>query len=545
MNTKFNTQSDWIVNLEGATPAKKERILRYMCDIMGIAYNSDISGNYVCMVQQHGGIVDDLSVIKDNLPDVDIDAIPEIPHSEFNVLPKSFCIKATAASLDFLTKVISGFDESGIPIGVTLSITKDGTGGVDGVIIVTEPEPPHPVIPLTEFKKSMKNEILTLHESTLGEIIRTKNGRVYLGMLSNNLQFLSKMETPDRLRVKLKYDPDIEYPGEPVNFQELSRKFKKTLTPSLKGYIQSTGCNAEIAKKLLRGEINHPGDMFGFEDNHITFYPYNKCHLDEVGKQKIAVHRFIKDSFNPNEYTERDLECYADELRAIATKTFKVSLVTGSQLAQFYSDIRTSDWASSSCMSGKSTEFFKIYADNPDVCQLGIIYDEGLIVGRFLRWKTDEKGWINDRLYFRDSRVEAWYSNYCRTQKMIYRYRNSYDLKQDFMTPDNDYSESVKFDLTVSLTDEVRLYDYVPYADTFTFTDGDASISNDSGEYSLDTTDGENYSGEGSNRVWDEWAEQYIDEDDAVMIDFGRMAGSYTHSENVYYSEANGGHALI
>ena len=117
----------------------------------------------------------------------------------------------------------------------------------------------------------------------------------------------------------------------------------------------------------------------------------------------------------------------------------------------------------------------------------------------------------------------------------------------------------VDLSLEVELKYPVSDYDKVPYLDTFRYTEGNNKINNTEGCYSLDETDGTNSTCEG--RTWDEIAEEYIDEDDAVYvgygsfegnthrdrcvyIDFGVGSGNYALEEDCIYSNANEGWCL-
>src|SRR5690606_24498666 len=51
---------------------------------------------------------------------------------------------------------------------------------------------------------------------------------------------------------------------------------------------------------------------------------------------------------------------------------YTVEIVKGEDIAEIYSTLDTSDWVRRSCMSKAPREWFKLYADNPDVCQLGL-----------------------------------------------------------------------------------------------------------------------------------------------------------------------------
>ena len=387
----------------------------------------------------------------------------------------------------------------------------------------------------------------------LVDIIKSRNGLAFLGRNTDLI-----LSYPHRLLYDISsYDETKNYGDSTFSYKEFVRQFPKDVTHTFIEVVQNVS-NQFIKQVLLNKLYEFDGDFIDFENEEITYMPYNKVQMlignayIKTGRQSLSVHKFLTKIFkNNSSVSENQIKVAGDEIIAGVQK-YKIEFVEGDEIADYYASIDCSDWSTTSCMSGKEKSFFKIYTDNPEVCKLGIVKDtDGEIVGRFLHWKVTDGYWINDRFYYKEPVVEEWFKKHCEKNNLYFRL----DM-EEFMHGE----DRVDLPLEVELKYPVSDYDEVPYLDTFRYTDGNNEISNTDGCYSLDQTDGSNNTVEG--RTWDECAEEYIDEDDAVYvaygsfegythrdrciyIDFGRGRGGYALEDDCMYSNANEGWCLV
>lgn len=386
----------------------------------------------------------------------------------------------------------------------------------------------------------------------LVDIIKSRNGLAYLGQDTSVIR-----EDSNRLLDVLPYDETKDYGDNVLSYKEFVRKFPKELHNKFIEAVENIS-NQHLKNVLLNKVYEFDGDFIDFVDGEVTYMPYNKVQLitdDGVyinaGRQRISIHKFLTKVFKSfSLFSENQIKVAGDEMIA-GFQQYKIEFVEGEKIADYYNSIDCSNWSTTSCMSGRPLHYFKIYTDNPQVCKLGIVKNtDGDIVGRFLHWQVTDGYWINDRFYYKEPVVEEWFKKYCEENNLYFRL----DM-DEFMHGD----EREDLQLRVKLEHPVSDYDEVPYLDTFRYTDRDNYLSNTRGRYSLDDTDGTNNANEG--RIWDEHVEEYIDEDDAVYveygsfegythrdgcvyIDFGRGSGSYALEDDCMYSSANEGWCL-
>ena len=387
----------------------------------------------------------------------------------------------------------------------------------------------------------------------LVDIIKSRNGLAFLGRNTDLI-----LSYPHRLLYDISsYDETKNYGDSTFSYKEFVRQFPKDVTHTFIEVVQNVS-NQFIKQVLLNKLYEFDGDFIDFENEEITYMPYNKVQMlignayIKTGRQSLSVHKFLTKIFkNNSSVSENQIKVAGDEIIAGVQK-YKIEFVEGDEIADYYASIDCSDWSTTSCMSGRAKSFFKIYTDNPEVCKLGIVKDtDGEIVGRFLHWKVTDGYWINDRFYYKEPVVEEWFKKHCEKNNLYFRL----DM-EEFMHGE----DRVDLPLEVELKYPVSDYDEVPYLDTFRYTDGNNKINNIDGCYSLDQTDGSNNTVE--DRIWDEYAEEYIDEDDAVYveygsfegnthrdhcvyIDFGRGSGCYALEDDCMYSNANEGWCLV
>lgn len=219
-------------------------------------------------------------------------------------------------------------------------------------------------------------------------------------------------------------------------------------------------------------------------------------------------------------------------------KTFEADpTIHESNFEEIY-NISTSDWAQSSCMSGKG--YIDLYNNNTDVFKAIVFKSGSEIIGRCLLVTIDDNFAFYDRIYYKSTEHYQAIVN-CIIKEDKYYYKTYNTIGSDCFTyRGQSYNKTISVDVTLDIND------YLPYMDTMRYycTD-DNTLQNyepSQGYYLNDTSGGyeDIYKG-----IYDEIDGCYIDEDDAVCIDFGNREGCYTHMDNCFYSDANNGYCLV
>lgn len=218
-------------------------------------------------------------------------------------------------------------------------------------------------------------------------------------------------------------------------------------------------------------------------------------------------------------------------------KTFDAAPTINESTFDHIYDINTSDWAQSSCMSGKG--YIELYNDNKDVFK-AIVFKSGTeIIGRCLLVTIDDKFSFYDRIYYKGAEhYQAIVNCIIKEDKHYYKTYNSIGC-DSFTFRGQSYNKCVSVDASLNVND------YLPYMDTLRYYDiNDNTLQNfepSEGYLLNDTCGGFEEINKG---VWDDVNQCYIDEQDAVCIEFGHREGEYTHIDNCYYSDANNGYCL-
>ena len=238
--------------------------------------------------------------------------------------------------------------------------------------------------------------------------------------------------------------------------------------------------------------------------------------------RKVLVEQVPKFKINDSE-----LEQLVNHLKACADNG-EFQIVSGEDIQYWYdgnvyADDEDTGTLGSSCMR-HHTHYMELYAKNPDVCQMVILVKDNVLYGRALLW---EGKWM-DRIYGSDSTITA-FKAYAKKKGFHSKSGQNSDNYDRWINPET--GEEYYQTITISLDTDC---DYYPYADTFFFIDLDEGmISN--GEISsgatLRSTDGDIYD---DDRVYDEYNDRYIDEGDAVYMDY---RGYSTHIDDARYCE--------
>ncbi|MCK9371287.1 hypothetical protein M0R04_15345 [Candidatus Dojkabacteria bacterium] len=150
------------------------------------------------------------------------------------------------------------------------------------------------------------------------------------------------------------------------------------------------------------------------------------------------------------------LTAISNHVIATAVDTEKIiSLVQGDEIENLYKE----HFAYSSCMSGDSARYTRLYANNPDKVSL-LCLRFGDITGRALVWETEEKVTVVDRIY-PNSGVHI---------DMIREFAQSrgWKMRSHNGSPDN-YGSDKNIDGKTYYVKLKNNTDYFPYSDTFRY----------------------------------------------------------------------------
>lgn len=249
-------------------------------------------------------------------------------------------------------------------------------------------------------------------------------------------------------------------------------------------------------------------------------------------KNSIKVGRIVKDILQSNghkEFLDKDIEAFVTKYKAAfdsgsAKDRFKI--VKGLDIKKWYLYTNNSvgdGTLQKSCMRYKRCEeYFGIYTDNEDKCNMVILFNENspeLIDARALIWYPTYSS--NDYYIYVD---RIYYTKEEQCQLIIDWIKAKFADKQiAFYNLGKVGSLEVQIDKTQ--------FDYYPYMDTFTYLDGDILNNSENGDTEMTNTDGST-SQTYVNRIYSELEDEYFNEDEVIYIE---SRESYVHEENARY----------
>lgn len=333
-------------------------------------------------------------------------------------------------------------------------------------------------------------------------------------------------------------------------------------------YLRKAGIDDNAVDQILKlttGNIES-----GKTSQSDVNFLFNEYDLRSKSRSDIKLGKFIN-AVLPGKYTPKEIEDFTNKFKANLNKVGEnFELVSGSDISFWYDKENYAEMKGTlggSCMASKKG-IFELYIDNPEVCKLLILEEDGKLLGRALIWKlssldyygkdnTDESIdiWFMDRQYtIKDSDIQK-FRNYAKESGWIWKANNNhYSLSEVYI---NDSVKNVEMSVSV----KNKKYNRFPYMDTFRRFDPETCILyNDdnkdedlTGNYILDNTNG-GYSAISSGiwsdwyseripeefAVWSEWADSYIHEDRAVFVYHGDHQGTYPEDhEDLAFDEWN------
>lgn len=244
--------------------------------------------------------------------------------------------------------------------------------------------------------------------------------------------------------------------------------------------------------------------------------PFDKSiNTTKIGR---AVRQLLK--FNNISFTDVQIENFVNLYKNAWDNKFSklsegFSLVKGNSIKKWYLEdnyVPGSGQLNNSCMrQSHKQDFFEIYVQNPEVCQLLILLDDrGLLLGRALLWKlipgSGKSDYYLDRIYTRfDNDAD--------------KFKNWY---MDFLKNPDDFS-AYYYKSNASLSVQLKNWKFekYPYMDTFEILGYESGLlkrrrERNEVEYYLQYTDG-SYTHPDYN--WSEIYDRYLHDRESVFID--------------------------
>lgn len=281
--------------------------------------------------------------------------------------------------------------------------------------------------------------------------------------------------------------------------------------PDMVSFIQSNKVPELIEPEIIHGTYNREvdketksfkGGFFDYipgyknkwisDDKHIPdlFDPQFKSKDHPVWtkyRSEIKVGRFITkifgNKFPANKKRDEinvggkpnDVESFVNMYVATVESHSKIfKLVSGDDIKYWYDSDRyfkQQGTLGGSCMkSGGKSNYFDIYAKNPDKVQLLILHPEDnrdKIIGRAIVWKLDgpEGRYYMDRIYTADDSDEYMYIEYAKRHDWLYKASQTYGWDYNIIDPKTDKSSKISMTIQLNHID----YNRYPYVDTMQF----------------------------------------------------------------------------
>ena len=244
---------------------------------------------------------------------------------------------------------------------------------------------------------------------------------------------------------------------------------------STKTYCAYQGITDPTAKSVINKE--------GLKQDDIT------RELWSTNRNPIRIGRWVRSilPLTGKSFNDADVEKFVNEYKSVLevmNDAFsKFDVVSGDQIYHFYHDDQYSQirgTLGNSCMAGVPPKCLYIYTDNPEVCQLVILYDNNgqivdgkyksrKIIGRALLWKLTDGEMYMDRIYTVNQSDEDLFKKFAeRNGWWAKEYQNS---STDFRMVKGKASKTEIIKVQLKNWD-----DYFPYVDSIPYFDDTKGI---------------------------------------------------------------------
>jgi hypothetical protein len=191
--------------------------------------------------------------------------------------------------------------------------------------------------------------------------------------------------------------------------------------------LKDKGIHIATIDKIVKGDTSLTEPLY---NNDYTYGIFSKSRNPiKLGK---LLNQVLKGS-----YTDKEKEEFVNLFKAKSSgEGEKFELVEGSEIPFWYNKKNYAEekgQLGGSCMRGGYDNYFKIYADHPEICKMLILKDdEDKLLGRALIWKIKDKNknlefeYFMDRQYtIKESDVKK-FREYADSQGWAYKTNNSH-----------------------------------------------------------------------------------------------------------------------
>lgn len=239
--------------------------------------------------------------------------------------------------------------------------------------------------------------------------------------------------------------------------------------------------------KFPDGECVINQDKVSYDDSFPDVWTKNR--------QSVRTGRGVKAILNAakKKYTDAEIEDFVNKYKSAFDRMNDVfnsfELVKGSDIAKWYrhgnyDQGRSMGTLGNSCMASVNSDYFDIYVDNPDVCNLLILKndEDNKIKGRALVWYLKKPSGVTfvDRVYTHNDSDIQLFRDYCKFKNWAYKKRNDSSDDPCIVLPDGTTKNYDELSVTIKSGE----YDRYPYVDTLKY------YNEDSGKLSTDPDNG-------------------------------------------------------
>ena len=243
------------------------------------------------------------------------------------------------------------------------------------------------------------------------------------------------------------------------------------------GGFLSSGANMNDRGKVIK-VVDEPTKMAHFvktDGSKFLFQMNGLRPIKTKNHQKSVIGRLSRRILSKvdKKFTQVEIDDFVNEFKALVenekSSEDRMELVKGDEIQHWYLFSRYTDKTSgtlhSSCMRYEECQdFFGIYTDNSDVCQLLILRDDidsEYIEARALVWKLHDGTTFMDRVYYSSPHIVDIFTNYAKERGWCYKSKQDSGNKTKIVFGDESEYDKILF---VKLND--TYFDYYPYMDT-------------------------------------------------------------------------------
>lgn len=294
---------------------------------------------------------------------------------------------------------------------------------------------------------------------------------------SKSTVILSKEDLNKCLKILKENERELYYPlnvtDEDINESRLimSPKMDEFLTSNRLLYISKRLLDLQFDEDAVEkinflqpnGEdkVLFSKDKDFLDKDEMTFDWKNQSPKNFANVGRI-VSKILRDKNIP--FTDSDLETFVNNWKSyfLNPDEFNVKIVSGEDIRFWYNQNNYSPSAKysplgNSCMSYEScSDYFDIYVENPEVCQMIIVTDsKNKLIARALLWTYEKNRKCVDRIYYVNQGIEKRLIKWCRQN-----IKNVIIRGEDFK---NSYSAPVEIKIQL----KKWKFKHYPFVDTF------------------------------------------------------------------------------